>query len=127
MKVNTFEFNELLITDRVLDRLGFSPYWDEHCTWGGRTITFGEKEASIRIIDQEEMDDDTEGNWFDGSHVSPHFRYAGWFDVPKTDGDSDLYFLHQLYDVVKYKCPDFLNEFKERCAKNNMKAYIDSY
>jgi hypothetical protein len=75
MDISTFYFNELLITDRVLDRLGFSEYWDEHSTWGGRNITFGDDR--LRVIDQEEMDDDTEGNWFNGAHVAAHYRYAG--------------------------------------------------
>ncbi len=128
MNINTFPFNELLLTDRVLDRLGFSEYWDEHCTWGGRTITFGDKDVLIRVVDQEEMDDDTEGNWFDGSHISNHYSYSGWFDIGGNKDDySDLYFLHQLYEVVKFKCPQYLDEFKERCFKNNMKAYIESY
>ena len=48
----------LNITDKILDKLGFSEYWDEHCTWGGRTLTFSNG-TRFRIIEQEEMDDDT--------------------------------------------------------------------
>lgn len=129
MNVNTFEFNELLLSDRVLDRLGFSPYNDEHCTWGGRTLTLGKDENifSFRIIDQEEMDDDTEGNWFDGSHINASFSYSGSFDRKNKNDYSDLYFLHQLYEVVKHLCPQHLDEFKKRCADNNMKNAIESY
>lgn len=127
MNINTFPFNELLLSSRILDRLGFSEYWDEHCTWGGRSITFA-GDDSIRIIDQEEMDDDTEGNWYDGVHIAAHYRYSGWFDVPRRDEhDSDLYFLHQLYDVVETIYPQHIAEFIERCKKNNMGGYIESY
>ena len=46
--------------DKVLDKLGFSEYWDENGTWGGRTLTF-KNGIRFRIIEQGEMDDDTEG------------------------------------------------------------------
>jgi hypothetical protein len=48
--------------------------------------------------------------------------------VPKREEhNSDLYFLHQLYDVIKTIYPQHLEEFKKRCADNNMKGFIESY
>lgn len=129
MNIETFEFKELLLSDMVLDRLGFSEYWDENCTWGGRTITLGaaDGEYCIRILDQEEMDDDIQGFYGGGNHVAHTFSYTGFFGTPSTEHYSDLYFLHQLYDLIEFLCPQHTNEFILRCNKNNMGNQIKSY
>lgn len=129
MNPATFEFKELLLSDRILDRLEFSEYWDENCTWGGRTITLGtgDNECNIRIWDQEEMDDDCEGFYGGGSHVPHKFSYNGYFNRGDPAHNSDLYFLHQLYDVIEFLHPQHIDEFVERCDKNNMGNQIKSY
>lgn len=110
---------KLNITDTVLDKLGFSPYWDEHGTWGGRTLTF-KNGTKFRIIEQEEMDGD-----FDQAYVANHFYFAGWFAIPKTSaGHYDLFFLHQMFECIKKEYPDCVDEFTSKCESLNMGSYI---
>jgi len=121
--------NKLNITDTILDKLGFSEYWDEHGTWGGRTLTFknGEK---FRIVEQEEMDDDTEGHAPDGIYIANHYYFAGWFSVLKikvpNPDHHDLYFLHEMYECLELHYPNCLEEFIEKCNDLLMGSYIKS-
>lgn len=115
----------LNLTDTILDKLGFSEYWDEHGTWGGRTLTF-KNGVNFRIIDYDETDDDTDG-YGDGAYVAQHFYFTGWFATPKIDGDSDLFFLHEMYECVEKYYPTCLEEFVEKCNRLKMKVYIDDY
>jgi hypothetical protein len=117
----------LNITDKVLDKLGFSEYWDEHGTWGGRTLTFSNG-VMFRIIEQEEMDDDTEGYSSNGRYVAAHFYFADWFAIPQIDkGHFDLFFLHEMYDCIEKCYPDCLQEFVLKCNSLKMGAYIDEH
>lgn len=116
--------NKLNITDQVLTKLGFSEYWDEHGTWGGRTLTFKDG-TKLRIIEQEEMDDDTEGYALDGVYIAHHFYFAGWFAWPPIVGYHDLYFLHDLYNCIKQYYPHCLEEFIEKCNSVKMGTYLN--
>ena len=116
---------KLNLTDRILDKLGFSEYWDEHGTWGGRTLTF-KNGVKFRIIDQEEMDDDTEG-YGDGMYIAQHFYFAGWFAWEKIDGEYDLFFLHEMYECIEKYYPTCLEEFVDKCKNLKMKIYIDDF
>ena len=116
---------KLNLTDTILDKLGFSEYWDEHGTWGGRTLTF-KNGVKFRIIDQEEMDDDTEG-YGDGMYIAQHFYFAGWFAWEKIDGEHDLFFLHEMYECIEKYYPTCLEEFVEKCKRLKMKIYIDDF
>ena len=99
----------LNITDGVLDKLGFSEYWDEHGTWGGRTLTFS-NDTIFRIIEQEEMEDDSEGYSKDGVYVAQYFYFADWFAIPKIDkGHFDLFFLRLRLYAVANKTAKTLN------------------
>lgn len=119
--------SKLNITDRILDKLGFSEYWDENCDWGGRTLTFSNG-TRFRIIEQGEMDDDTEGYSPNGRYIANHFHFAGWFALPKTKApDYDLFFLHEMYECIKKEYPGCLDEFLAKCEKLKMKVYIDEY
>ena len=116
---------KLNLTDTILDKLGFSEYWDEHGTWGGRTLTF-KNGVKFRIIDQEEMDDDTEGYGY-GMYIAQHFYFAGWFAWEKIDGKHDLFFLHEMYECIEKYYPTCLEEFVEKCKSLKMKIYIDDF
>jgi hypothetical protein len=117
----------LNITDTVLDRLGFSEYWDEHGDWGGRTLTFSSGQQ-FRIIETEENEDDSYGYHKDGTYVAKHWWFADWFALPKiSKGNFDLFFLHEMYECIKQCYPECLDEFTERCQKLKMGAYIKDY
>ena len=117
----------LNITDTILDKLGFSEYWDEHGTWGGRTLTFSDG-TQFRIMDQEEMDDDTEGHYTGGTYIAHHFSFSGWFAIPKIDkGHFDLFFLHEMYECIRECYPDNLEEFTSKCRQLKMGSYIDDF
>lgn len=115
--------SRLNITDAILDKLGFSEYWDEHGTWGGRTLEFSNR-IKFRIIDQEEQDDDTAGWHEGGSYVSHHFYFAGWFAIPAIEGHSDLFFLHEMYECIEKYYPTCLDEFIKKCIQLKMGNYI---
>ena len=122
---------KLIITDTILDKLGFSEYWDEHGTWGGRTLTFSDG-TRFRIIEQEEMDDEHEGygalSGSEATYVANHFYFAGFFAIPKIDvGHYDLFFLHEMYECIEKEYPDYIDEFVAKCKDVNMKPYIDEY
>ena len=116
---------KLNLTDKILDKLGFSEYNDEHGTWGGRTLTF-RMGTRFRIVDQEEMDDDTEG-YGEGMYIAAHFYFGGWFAWEKIEGEHDLYFLHEMYECIKKYYPSCVDEFVEKCESLKMKVYIDDY
>lgn len=117
----------LNITDKVLDRLGFSEYWDEHGDWGGRTLTFSNG-TRFRIIDTEENEDDSYGYSKDGTYVAQHFYFADWFAIPKIDkGHFDLFFLHEMYECIEQCYPDCLEEFVSKCRQLKMGVYLDDY
>lgn len=117
----------LNITDGVLDKLGFSEYWDENCTWGGRTLTFSNNKM-FRIVAQEEMDDDSEGYSHDGCYVASHFYFTGWFAIPKIDSSHfDLFFLHEMYECIEKCYPDCLEEFISKCKEVKMGSFIDDF
>lgn len=48
------------ITDKLLDVLGFSEYWDNHGTSGCRTLTIC-KDKYLRIVEVDETEDQNEG------------------------------------------------------------------
>ena len=118
---------KLNITETILDKLGFSEYWDEHGTWGGRTLKFGNG-TMFRIIEQEEMDDLHDGYGSKPLYVANHYCFSGWFAIPKIDYMTyNLFFLHEMYECIKKFYPDCLEEFVAKCKELNMKPYIDEY
>jgi hypothetical protein len=119
----------LNITERILDKLGFSEYWDEDATWGGRTLTFSNG-TSFRIIEQEERDDEDEGYGYEAIYISNHYYFAGYFATPKIYPPYlyyDLFFLHEMYECIEKEYPDCIDEFVANCKDLNMKPYIDDY
>lgn len=130
MITNKHTFNKLNLTDEILDVLGFSPYCDEHCTWGIRSLGFSNG-TRLTVADYEEMFDDTEGNWFDGTYIAKHFSYFATKSIIEVNKDieywGDTFFLHELYEIVKFYYPSSLEEFKTNCFQNNMKLYIEQW
>jgi len=123
--------DKLNITDTILDKLGFSEYWDENGTWGGRTLTFSNG-TRFRIVEQIEMEDEHEGygamSNSEPRYIANHFYFVGWFAIPKTEAKHyELYFLHELYKCIESEYPDCLAEFIAKCKEQNMKPYIDEY
>lgn len=119
----------LNITEKVLDKLGFSEYWDEHGTWGGRTLTFADG-TDFRIMELEEMEDDSEGYESDGRYVAHRYKFAGNFAIPPLEGDSaymDLFFLHEMYECIEANYPAYLPEFTSKCVGVRMGSYIDEF
>ena len=121
----------LNITGSVLDKLGFSEYWDEHGTWGGRTLTFS-NEKRFRIIEQEEMEDENEGygamSNSKPTYTANYFYFVGWFAIPKTEARHyNLFFLHEMYECIEKEYPECLDEFVSKCETGNMKTYIEDY
>ena len=122
---------KLNIDSNILDKLGFSEYWDKNGDWGGRTLLF-KNDVRFRIVEQLEMDDIYEGYGALGGckplYVSNHFYFAGWFATPSTDAKNhDLFFLHEMYECIEWEYPDCLEEFVSKCESLNMKVYIDDY
>lgn len=117
----------LNITDGVLDKLGFSEYWDEHGTWGGRTLKFSNG-TQFRIIEQCEMDDEDEGYGYEKVYTAQHFYFSDWFAIPKIDsGNFDLFFLHEMYECINKCYPNCIDEFVLKCKSLNMGIYIEDY
>jgi hypothetical protein len=113
-----FEFRELLLTDGVLDALGFSPYWGGSGEYGERRF------GSYYIIDHDEMDDPECGY---GSS-KPMYSSQHFSEGFKTDMNT-LYFLHELYESIAKNSPEDLEAFVEKTKENgvNMYPYIESY
>jgi hypothetical protein len=117
---------KLNITSEVLDKLGFSEYWDEDGTWGGRTLKFNTQQ--FRIAEQEETDDDTSGYGIDPTYIANHYYFVGWFAVPKIEANHyNLFFLHEMYECIEKEYPDCLEEFHTKCIILNMGRYLHEY
>lgn len=118
--------DKLALTDSILDKLGFSEYWDENGDWGGRTLTFTDG-TRFRIIDYCEKDDEDDGYGYgEGKFRGAHFTFCGWFALPKIDGDHELFFLHEMYECIQKYYPSCLPEFTEKCIKLLMRSYLPS-
>jgi len=123
---------KLNITDKVLDKLGFSEYWDEHGTWGTRSLKFDDG-TIFMITEQEEMDDVYEG--YSGmvnakpEYVAQHFYYLDKEGKKTTHGikEYELFFIHEMYDCIKACYPNHLQEFVSKCESVHMGSYIESH
>ena len=96
------------INGDTLDKLGFSEYWDEHGTWGGRTLTF-KNGVRFRIIVQ----DDTDEYGYDLGTES--FYFAPWFAIPKKESVDNFYFetVADMKECIRLEYPECLELFNE--------------
>lgn len=115
---------KLNITDTVLDKLGFTDYWDEDGDWGGRILKFSDGNW-LRIIEHGEIDDDSYGHTSGGRYIANHYSFAGFFALPPIQGNHDLFFLHEMYQCIKMYYSDSLEEFENKCRDLKMGVYID--
>lgn len=124
MKLNyPFEFKELLITDKVLDALGFSEYWAGSGDFGERS--FGVEGVRLfRIVEIDEIDDPDAGY----GYGEPEYC-ARHYGEPFSSRNSlkNIYFLHELYESVLANCPGLMDMFVEKTKGVNMYPYIKSW
>lgn len=113
-----FKFQEMLLTDKALDALGFSEYWDSSGDFGTRSFW------SYTLIEYLETEDPDCGYGIGQAWYSPH-HYAEGFD----HGGKRLYFLHELYESIKTWTPNELDKFVDKTKEIgvNMYPYIESY
>jgi hypothetical protein len=124
-----FEFKEMLLTDKVLDKLGFSEYWAGSGDFGERT--FGEKinqwkySKWYRIVEVDEMDDPESGYGYGKPEYCPQHYHSPF----KGKVFRDIYFLHDLYEDISDNSPETLEQFIEKTKEKgvNMYPYIESY
>lgn len=128
-----FKFKELLLTDKVLDVLGFTEYWAGCGEFGDRRLDLGGIVGDERLTSKNEYPsyfiyemDDTEdaacgyGSW------PPEYcarRYA-------TKDWHSMYFLHEMYeDIMERRTTEEVRKFIEITKRPgvNMYPYIDSY
>ena len=112
-----FEFKELLLTDFVLTKLGFTPYHDGAGDYGDRRLDLG-KRPYFEIIEIDAKDDVYDGYGITKEIGSGHY----------TRDCEDLYFLHELYEEILSDCTvDEVNVFVEKCKEANCYPYLESY
>jgi len=118
-----FEFNELLLTNKLLDTLGFTEYWSGCGDFGDRRLQLVESVPGalyqIWVIDESE--DPESGYSTSPQYNSQHFSTEDW---------GTIYFLHELYEDIKLKRTEeeltaFVTLIKKRGV--NMGSYIESY
>jgi len=114
---------KLAITSSILDKLGFSEYWDENGDWGGRTLTFTDG-TRFRIIQQGELEDDNYG-YPGGVFIGEHFTFSGFFALPEVSSDHDLFFLHEMQTCIAIHYPSGLTEFNNKCKALRMGVYLN--
>jgi hypothetical protein len=112
-----FEFDEALLTDKMLEKLGVSEWWGGSSECMDARLHLNGKSFDIHSID--EQDDDSFGYGDNPKYLPYHYTDGNW----KT-----IYFLHELYEYIKSGgCVEAYNDFMERCKKCNLMPYIESY
>lgn len=120
---------KLNITDDVLEKLGFSDYWDDHGTSGSRILKF-KSGIVFKIQERCQMDDGNEGygGMYDEDpiYVSNHYRFIGWYATPaiKNIKDINLFFLSDIYYCIRKYYPKCVDEFIDKIKSNHMIKYI---
>ena len=117
--------NICLITDLILDKLGFTPYQDGAGDYGHRTLAYPNKPPynksnMYEIICYDEKDDANDGYGEQPEYGDGHYASGNNY--------SSMYFIHELYDDVRLTMStEFFNYFIEQLKKNNLFPYIESY
>lgn len=135
---------KVLFTDSMADALGFTEYIDGCGDYGTRHLTFqNSEENSVIHLTLFEHDDFTGGSYgygyvpFIPSHFSPH-SFEKWvigetwkddkkiLDKKLYDYD-DIYFLHELYELILQEIPEVENQFLDKCKKAEVLEHIENY
>ncbi len=135
MKVSyPFEFKALLLTDKVLDVLGFSEYWAGAGDFGDRRLDLGGKVGDERLTSKEEypsylvmVSDETDDPEAGYGYGEPEYCSSHYSE---NHFDGIIYFLHEMYeDILKRRPPEEVEKFVEITKQNgvNMFPYIKSW
>lgn len=119
-----FEFQELRLTNRMLDVLGFSEYW------AGSGDFYGERAFGIEgvqlywIMVHDETEDPCCGYCENKIYQSEFFTSSF-----KSEVWRNIYFLHELYEDILENTPELIEMFVNKTKEEgvNMYYYIDSY
>lgn len=121
-----FEFDEMLLTDEVLDLLGFTQYHGGAGDFGDRRLDLGGKVGDPELLSKKEYP-----LYF--IHVIDHLDGNYWEDVvtPKhfcTKDFRTIYFLHEMYeDILSRRTADEASRFIQLCNQTGMSGYLSSY
>lgn len=122
-----FEFKELLLTDGVLDSLGFTDYHAGSGDFGDRRLDLGGKVGDTFLTSKNEY---PFYFIFVIDHQEPDYYYEDVI-TPKhfcTKDFKTIYFLHEMYeDILKRRTADEVSEFINKCNKTGMSGYLNSY
>lgn len=131
--MNKYQFSKLLLTDKVLDTLGFTEYWGECGEFGNRQLYLQAEDADpIPLAKGEfpryliyEMDELPYGQ--DAGYALVTKYEAAYFS---TKDFFPIYFLHEMYeDIVCRRAPEEVEFFTDLLKKKgvNMYPYIEEY
>lgn len=128
-----FKFKELLLTDKVLDVLGFSEYWAGSGDFGDRRLDLGAKVGDERLTSKNEYPDyyimEMDENYDPSGGYGGESEYYARSYLSKGF-DSYMYFLHEMYeDILARRTPEEVASFIELTKKDgvNMYPFIKSY
>lgn len=128
-----FEFKEMHLSDRVLDKLGFSEYWAGCGDFGDRRLDLGGQKGDERltmkdqypmyliyVIDEQDQDEASGQGYGEPEYVPYHFCAKNF--------RTDLYFLHDMYeDILQNRTPKELKTFIELTKKVLLYPFLKSY
>lgn len=120
-----FEFNELLLTDKCLDVLGFSEYWAGSGDFGERCFGIEHQEL-YRIVEIDESEDPSSG--YGGGQ--PEYCSCNYGEPFKSKNSlRRIYFIHELYESILENNPSLIEMFIEKTKSKgvNMYPYIKSW
>lgn len=117
-----FPFSECLLTDQILDVIGFTEYWSGCGDFGTRNLDLGGAGYQYQVSEFDSKDDEDDG-----------YGYGPPCRVPNHFGDKDfvhMYFLHEMFDDIMERRTSEEVEFFISILKKkgvNLYPYIDSY
>lgn len=121
---------KLPISDKVLDLLGFKPYHDKGGDWGYRSLYFKNGDR-LQLVEYEET------TCPDGPYEPARYAPTLWVWNEDSDllkkfgrtvpGDGEIFFLHDLFDIIDKYYPNCLYEFMVQCNLVNIGRYIDEH
>lgn len=91
------ELEAIPFNEELLDKLGFTPYDDENCTWGNRRLIFKHGPEDWSCVQIMEFED-----WPEENDCPEGFEYCPWFDNirNKPTNTNDSRRLNTLQDFV---------------------------